>query len=119
MINGQYLPILAINLYMNACILPWCPSAFTRLIASSPRPADPVPQVRALPPAAGPAPSRTAGNPRTLHQQTPVITEQKMLQQSSSSDQKEPHVILLKLHFYLVLHHEREKQASTKALLKE
>lgn len=96
MINGQYLPILAINLYMNACILPWCPSALTRLIASSPRPADPAPQVRALPPAAGPA-----GNPRTLHRQTPVITEQKMLQQSSSSDQKEPHLIKITFLFGL------------------
>lgn len=49
-------------------------------------------------------PSWAAADSLILHGHAAVFTEQKMFRQSSSSDQKEPHCILLKLHFYLVLH---------------
>lgn len=70
--------------------LPWCPTALTRLFAGAssacgPHPAGPVPGSPSTDPNCRPRPSRTSGNPLTLLGKTPVITEQKTLQQSPSS----------------------------------
>lgn len=70
--------------------LPWRPTALTRLFAGAssacgPHPTGPVPGSPSTDPNCRPRPSRTSGNPLTLLGKTPVITEQKTLQQSPSS----------------------------------